>query len=153
MGNRSRRRFRKFYESQVEKILGLLDKHFKPGQLSLDTYLEICEQKGIDPDPNEMPPTLGQYPYEVQVAFLLHDLLPDRWDGASGSYFGKDMSALGSLLDIYEIEDKKTTVYFLKIIEGKRSKLLNDKLAQERKQAKSRAKAGNTQASGINIKG
>jgi hypothetical protein len=153
LGNGSRRRFGKFYESQVEKILGILDIQFKPGQISLDTYLDICEQKGIAPDPNEMPPTLGSYPYEVQVAFLLHDLLPDRWDGASGSYFGKDMSALGTLLDVYDIKDKKTTVYFIKIIEGKRSKLLNDKLAKQRKQAKSQAKAGNTQASGINIKG
>ena len=125
MGNRSRRRFRKFYEDQVEKILGLLDIHFKPGQISLDTYLEICEQKGIEPDPKEMPPTLGDYPYEVQVAFLLHDLLPDRWDGASGSYFGKDMAPLGALLDIYKVEDKKTVVYFLKLIESKRSKLLS----------------------------
>ena len=153
MGNGSRRRFGKFYESQVDKILGILDIQFKPGQISSDTYLDICEQKGIAPDPNEMPPTLGSYPYEVQVAFLLHDLLPDRWDGASGSYFGKDMSALGTLLDVYDVKDKKTTVYFIKIIEGKRSKLLNDKLAKDRKQAKNQAKAGSMQASGINIKG
>jgi len=43
----------------------------------------------------------------VQQAFLIHGLLPDRWEGMSGHYMGKDMSALGSLLDIYEILDKK----------------------------------------------
>jgi len=69
LGNRGHWRLRKFYESQVEQILGLLDKQFKEGQLPLDTYLDICEQKGIEPDPNEMPPTMGDFPLEVQVAF------------------------------------------------------------------------------------
>jgi len=142
LGNGSRRRFRKFYEDQVEKILGLLDIHFKPGQISLDTYLEICEQKGIEPDPKEMPPTLGDYPYEVQVAFLLHDLLPDRWDGMSGSYFGKDMSALGTLLDIWEVEDKKSTIYFIKHIEARNSSNINKKLERKRKSSQPKAKGG-----------
>ena len=133
MGNRSHRRFRKFYTSQVEQIFSLLDRQYRHDQLPLDTYLDICEQKGIDPDPDEMPPTPGDYPLEVQVAFLLHDLLPDRWDGMSGSYFGKDMSALGTLLDVYEVEDKKTVVYFLKHIEAYNSQSINKKLDEQRK--------------------
>ena len=61
-----------------------------------------------------MPPELDVFPYEVQVAFLIHSLMPDRWDGMSGSYMGKDWSCLGSLLDIYEVEDKREITYFLK---------------------------------------
>lgn len=88
-----------------------------------------------------MPPERGDLPHEVQVAFLLHDLLPDRWDGMSGSYFGKDMSALGTLLDVYEVEDKKTVVYFLKHIEAFNSESINKKLESERKTRERQAKA------------
>ena len=140
MGNGSRRRFGKFYESQVDKILGILDIQFKPGQISSDTYLDICEQKGIAPDPNEMPPTLGSYPYEVQVAFLLHDLLPDRWDGMSGSYFGKDMAALGTLLDVHDVDDKRNTIFWIKQIEAKNSEAINKKIDRKRKASQNKAK-------------
>lgn len=140
MGYRGHWRLRKFYESQVEQILGLLDRQFKEGQLPLDTYLDICEQKGIEPDPNEMPPTMGDFPLEVQVAFLLHDLLPDRWDGMSGSYFGKDMSALGTLLDVYEVKDKRSTIFWIKQIEAKNSEVINKKMERKRKASQNKAK-------------
>tara|TARA_R100000231_G_scaffold131245_1_gene103215 strand:+ start:235 stop:483 length:249 start_codon:yes stop_codon:yes gene_type:complete len=77
----------------------------------------------------------------VQQAFLIHGLLPDRWEGMSGHYMGKDMSALGSLLDIYEISDKKTIVYFLKHIEAKHSDMVNKKQERKRKTAENQAKA------------
>mgnify|MGYP003327025336 FL=1 len=57
-----------------------------------------------------MPPAMDLYPYEVQLAFFIYNLLQDTWDGMSGSYFGKNLSGLGELLDIYEVEDKKTVV-------------------------------------------
>ena len=145
MGNRGNRGTRKFYEDQVTQILGLLDKHYKEGQLPLDTYLDICEQKGVAPDFDEMPPTMEDYPFEVQVAFLLHDLLPDRWDGMSGSYFGKDMAALNTLLDAWEVTDKKTTIFWIKNIESKNSEKINKKIERRRKASKSAAKG-----SGIN---
>jgi hypothetical protein len=89
-----------------------------------------------------MPVTVDQYPLEVQQAFLIHDLLPDRWDGMSGSYFGKDMSALGSLLDIWEIEDKRTIVYFIKHIEARKVEKINKELEQKRKAKERSSKSG-----------
>ena len=154
MDNRSHRRFRKFYQDQVKEVLGLIKKQYTHGQLEYDTYLDICEQKGIDPDPNEMPPTLGDYPLEVQVAFLLHDLLPDRWEGMSGSYLGKDYSSLGLLLDIWEVEDKQTCIYFIKHIEANNSRKINEELENKRKANERKAKAGAQQGkSGINVQG
>lgn len=92
-----------------------------------------------------MPPTMEDYPFEVQVAFLLHDLLPDRWDGMSGSYFGKDMAALSTLLDAWEVTDKKTTIFWIKNIESKNSEKINKKIERKRKASKNAAKG-----SGIN---
>ena len=133
MGYGNCRRSRKFYWTQVEQILAILQRFFKDTDIDLDKYLLICEQLGQEPDPDKMPPDRAILPYEVQVAFLLHDILPDRWDGMSGSYFGKDMSALGTLLDVYEVEDKKTVVYFLKHIEAYNSQSINKKLDEQRK--------------------
>ncbi len=76
---------------------------------------------------------MRMYPLEVQQAFLLYSLLSDRWDGMSGMYMGKDMSSLELLLKIYEIEDKKTVVYFLKHIENTHSNSINEKQAEKQR--------------------
>ena len=154
MDNRSHRRTRKFYQDQVKKVLGLIKKQYTQGQLEYDTYLDICEQKGIEPDPNEMPPTLEDYPSEVQVAFLLHNLLPDRWEGMSGSYLGKDYSCLNLLFETWEVEDKKTCMFFIKHIEMYNSQQINEKLESKRKAEERKAKAGASQGKpGINVQG
>lgn len=145
MGNRSHRGLRKFYENQVEQILGLFKEYYREGQIDLETYYKICEQKGIEPDPAEMPLTMKAFPFEVQMAFFIHNLLPDRWDGMSGSYFGKDMASLGALLDIYEVEDKKNTVFWVKQIEAHNTEKINKKLEAKRKASQRKAKG-----SGIN---
>lgn len=52
------------------------------------------------------------------MAFFVFGLLPDRWDGMSGTYLGKDWSSFEQVLDIYEIEDKKSTLLFSKMYEN-----------------------------------
>ena len=100
----------------------------------------MCEQMGKEPDPNEMPPTLGDFPLEVQEAFQIHAMLPDRWDGSSGSYMGKDWSALETLLKVQDVEDKKTVCYFLKNIEGHHTMNINAELKRKQDAQKRRAK-------------
>ena len=80
--------------------------------------------------------SLSQQTSNSTKAFSIHDMLPDRWDGMSGSYFGKDLSALGTILDIYEVEDKKQCVFWLKNIEALNSRSINDRMTQERKRKK-----------------
>ena len=111
----------------------------------------MCDQTGKEPDPDEMPPALGDYPPEVQVAFLLHDLMPDRWDGMNGVHMGKDMSALGILLDTWDVEDRRTVVYFLKHIEARHTNKMNAEAKQKQEVSKRRAKAGTKP--GINVQG
>ena len=88
-----------------------------------------------------MPPERGDYPYEVQVAFFIHDLLPDRWDGMSGSYMGKDYSALQVLLDTYEVEERKQVCLFVKHIEARHINQMNEKIKRKQKAKEQRAKA------------
>ena len=138
MGNRNGRRFRKFYREQVEYILARLDALYKEGMLPIDTYLRICEQTGEDPDPMKMPPDRSEFPKEVQEAFLLHDLLPDRW--VESSYLGKDYSSLDTLLRIFKIEDQQEVVLFLKHIEARHSTKINKELARKQKSSENKKK-------------
>ena len=74
---------------------------------------------------------MADYPTEVREAFDLHRLLADRWDGMSGYYMGKDLSSLGSLISIYEIEDPKICVYFLKHIDAVYGEMINAKVKRD----------------------
>ena len=89
-----------------------------------------------------MPPQLSDYPLEVQQAFLLHSYLHDQWDGMSGMYMGKDQAPLGTLLDVLEIEDKKTVLFFLKCIEDRNSEQIINKVSERQKAAQRKAKLG-----------
>ena len=98
------------------------------------------ERLGREPDPSKAPLEVYHFPLEVQEAFAIHEMLPDRWDGMSGMFMGKDWSALGALLDVFEVDDKRTTVYFLKAIDDRNSNSINDKVTQRNKAAQARAK-------------
>ena len=83
---------------------------------------------------------MEDFPSEVQEAFLVHSCLPDRWDGMSGMFLGKDWAALGTLLDVFEIEDRKTVVMMLKSIDDRNSNHINQKQSQRQKAASNKAK-------------
>lgn len=101
----------------------------------------MCEQLGQEPNVDEMPPELGSFPLEIQEAFVIHAMLPDKWDGASGSYFGKDWSPLNDLLDINDVQDKRTTCFFLKHIESCHTININGELKRKQDADKRRAKS------------
>ena len=116
----------------------MLEQKFSKSQKKWDEYLVVCKRLGKEPDEDKMPIDDGDFPYEVQLAFLLHSVLPDRWDGSSGSYQGKDWSAVGSLLDIYQIENKKTVTFFLKNIDILTSNQINVEIERKRKKRESK---------------
>ena len=70
---------------------------------------------------------MDMFPYEVQMAFFIYSLLQDTWDGMNGMYMGKNLSGLATLLDIYEIEDKKLDEIATQVIsnEEERKKVYN----------------------------
>ena len=53
---------------------------------------------------------------------------------------GKDWAALGTLLDVFEVDDPRTTVYFLKAIDDRNSNSINEKVTQRNKAAKAKAR-------------
>ena len=87
-----------------------------------------------------MPLTEADFPYEVQVAFFIYSLLSDRWDGASGAYFGKDWGPALGYLSLYKVDYPTLALQLMKIIENHYVEFVNEKTAEERKRAERAAK-------------
>ena len=103
------------------------------------------ERLGREPDPDKAPLEQHHFPPEAQIAFFIHALLPDRWDGASGTYLGKDWSALGTLLTIHQIDKPSLITIFLKQIDVNSQRQINSKLEKERKAQERRTSGSNPQ--------
>lgn len=72
---------------------------------------------GTMPDPDQIPPELDDFPSEVQQAFDVYHRLPDRWDGMSGTYLGKDFSALDVMFELFQVYDRRTALDFISLID------------------------------------
>lgn len=102
-----------------------------------------------------MPLEASDFPEDVQVAFFIYQLLTDRWDGMSGLYLGKDWSSCAFLLDLYEIDNPKEIVFYIKAIEHAAiSKDIKDKEKQRKAQErKAKAASGGGKNFTHNVKG
>jgi hypothetical protein len=88
-----------------------------------------------------MPLTEADFPYEAQVAFFMFRLLSDVWDGASGTYFGKDFGPIEAFFNIYDVQDRVLILELIKTIETHSIDYINDRNAQKRKAAERAASA------------
>ena len=97
---------------------------------------------GQEPDPAKMPLDASAFPVEVQVAFFVFSLLSDNWDGTTGTYLGKHWDQCNQLFDLYEIEDQKDIMYFMKLYEAT---LVNHRMEvaeEKRKQSERKSQQG-----------
>ena len=98
----------------------------------------MCEQMGWEPDENQMPVDASFLEPNAQYALILLNVLPDKWEGMSGSWMGKDYSGLAAILDIYEIEDRRDVFELLQIAEEELGKHYRQK--QKEQESLSKAK-------------
>jgi hypothetical protein len=93
-----------------------------------------------------MPLELSDFPEEVQVAFFIFGLLPDHWEGMSGTYMGKYWDGLEHYFKIYDIEDPKITLYLMKLYENEivsyRAEQAENKRKAEERKAKTAGGSG-----------
>jgi len=101
-----------------------------------------------------MPLELSEFPEEVQVAFFMFSLLPDHWEGMSGTYMGKYWDGIDYYFKVYEIDDPKTMIYLMKLYEGELVKYRSEKAEERRKaERKAKAKSGGGKNFTHNVKG
>ena len=85
--------------------------------MTKEHYLRMCEQLGTEPIPEEIPADFSDFPFEVQEAINIFSILPDNWEGFSGTYMGKDYSILPYLMnEIFKVDDKQFNMKVLLII-------------------------------------
>jgi len=107
------------------------------GGMNQEQYLMMCEQMGWEIDEKQMPKDPSTLSFEIQQALLLLNVLPDKWEGMSGSWLGKDYAGLDAILRIYEIDNVRQVFELLQVAE----KELGDYYAHKQKEKESLAKA------------
>jgi hypothetical protein len=83
-----------------------------------EKYFTLCDQMGIEPKQDEIPPDFNDFPFDVQKAILLYNKLGDRIYPDIG-YLGKDYTQLPIYMSVYEIEDKKIFLETLLLLDSK----------------------------------
>ena len=108
--------------------------------MDAEQYLNMCEQMGWEPMEEELPKDPAYLSYNIQCALVLYNALPDKWEGMSGSWMGKDYSGLMDIMNIYRIDNKREVFDLLKIAEGEAGKFYAEKAKQQ--ESLSKAKRG-----------
>lgn len=75
--------------------------------MTKDAYYDMCEQLGTEPLDSEVPVEMDDFPFEVQKAWEIYSYLPDKIDTFNGNYFGKAIEHIATLMDLFEVHDKR----------------------------------------------
>ena len=104
--------------------------------MSQDQYIDMCEQMGWEINEDDIPKDPSVFSIEVQQALMLLNILPDKWEGMSGTWMGKDYSGLDAIMNIYEIDNRRVVFDLVQVGENEMSKYY----AQKRKERESLSK-------------
>lgn len=86
--------------------------------MTREAYLDMCEQLGGEPNINELPIELSDMPIEVELAYNVYNLLPDKIDSFNGVYYGKELDKAPLMLEFLEIQSKKDVFKLIIIIDS-----------------------------------
>ena len=103
--------------------------------MTQERYLEMMEQLGKEPNPEEMPPSWNDFPDEVVYAVNIFNLLGDRVYPDIG-YIGKDYVNLPILMQVYGIEDTELLMDVLNLLDSRAIQQSSENLKKERDKLK-----------------
>ena len=103
--------------------------------MTQERYLKMCEQMGKEPDLEEMPPDINEFPEIAVLALNTFSQLGDRLYPDIG-YVGKDFTNLPVYIDIYGVEDTELFLEILTYLESRAIKQSQDSLKREREKLK-----------------
>jgi hypothetical protein len=104
--------------------------------MTKEQYFEMCEAIGAEPNEAEIPIDFNDFPEDVHLAFSLYSKIPDRWEGMSGTYMGKDMSCAEFIMTTLGTEDKRTALEFIFMIDSVRQQFLLERQKRQSKEKK-----------------
>ena len=110
----------------------------------------MMEQLGKEPIPEEIPYDIEDFPSTVQEAINIFSILPDVWEGFSGTYMGKNYSILPYLMDeVYKVENRAETMTYLIII----NKIVTEIRSEEQKRRQRKSEMKSKVKGGIRVRG
>lgn len=102
--------------------------------MNKQAYYEMCDALGSEPNPLEVPVEFEDLPDQVQQCFEIYGFLPDRWEGMSATFMGKDYAIAFQLFEAFQITDSSDRLLYLRImsvIDGCRQKIIQQKQKQQ----------------------
>ena len=103
--------------------------------MTRDRYLEMCEQLGKEPNPDEIPPDYEDFPEIVSYAIQAFNLMGDRIYPDIG-YIGKDYTTLQIFVNTYGIEDTDLFLEILNYLDSRAIDKAQTQLKAEREKLK-----------------
>jgi hypothetical protein len=86
--------------------------------MTKEAYLDMCEQLGSQPQEKEIPVMLEDMPIDIELAYNVYNLLPDKIDSFNGVYYGKELDKAPLMLEFLEIQSKKDIFKIIIIIDS-----------------------------------
>ena len=103
--------------------------------MTQERYLKMCEQMGQEPDPEEIPPSIEDFPDIAIEAMNTFSSLGDRVYPDIG-YMGKDFTTLPYYIEMYGVEDTELFLEILTYLESRAIKNSQEQLKRERDKLK-----------------
>jgi hypothetical protein len=93
---------------------------------------------GVEPKEEDIPKDPSAFSLEAQQALIMLNVLPDKWEGMSGTWLGKEYAGLLDIMELYQIDDKKQVFELLKVCEDELGKFYAERRKQQEQLAKSK---------------
>lgn len=101
--------------------------------MTKDTYFDMCDTLGTEPQEDEIPLEVSDLPIEAMQAWYVYERLPAQINEFSGSYLGKDIGYIPTIMDLLNITDDRSVVFqIILIINNVDREVINRKIDQQR---------------------
>ncbi len=103
--------------------------------MTRERYFKMCEQLNKEPDPDEIPPDMDDFPEIAVQALNTFSSLGDRLIPDIG-YMGKDFTNLPYYIEFYGVEDKQLFLEILTWLESRAIDRSHESMKREREKLK-----------------
>ena len=86
----------------------------------------MIDEMGEQPIEEHIPLESSDLELECQQALRIFHILPDKIEGMSGTWLGKEWAGLIDIMDIYEIDNKKDVLEYINICIAEYSKFYSE---------------------------
>ena len=107
--------------------------------MTKERYLEMEEQLGREPNPDNCPPGIEDFPDSVSESIQIFNYLGDRVYPEIG-YMGKDYTNLPILMEVYNIQDKDFLLETLSRLDAEAIKVSQERLKRQYDKMKSKSR-------------